>query len=120
MNIYYQNIMDHFHNPECYGKLNDFTNSCELKNLSCGDQISVYLKIENGLLQDISFEGDGCAISQAAASMFLSEIVGKTTQEILELDKQFILDLMEMHLSPVRLKCALLCMEAVKKAILDQ
>ena len=120
MNIYYQNIMDHFHNPECYGKLSEFTHSCELKNLSCGDQIVVFLKIENGILKDISFEGDGCAISQAAASMFLSEIIGKSTKEILALDKQFILDLIEMHLSPVRLKCALLCMEAVQKAILSQ
>ena len=119
MNIYYQNIMDHFHNPECYVKLTDYTTCFELKNLSCGDQIKVYLKLEGDILKDVSFEGEGCAISQAAASMFLSEIIGKSKKEILDLDKQFILDLIEMHLSPVRLKCALLCMEAVKKAILS-
>ncbi len=117
MNIYLQNVMDHFHNPECYGKLADYTHSFAIKNLSCGDKIQVYLRIQANKLEQVSFEAEGCAISVAAASMFLSEIQGMEVPKILLLDKQFILDLLEMDLSPMRLKCALLCMEAVKKAI---
>ena len=109
--------MDHFHDPECKGVLKDADSQFEKKNVSCGDHIRIFVKVSDGKLLDAKFEGDGCAISQATASILLSEVIGLDTKKILEMDAKSIQELIEMQLSPVRLKCALLSLEVLQEAI---
>lgn len=112
-----QNILDHYRDPENTGALEDATYVQKEHNPLCGDKITVYLLMENDLVKDVSFEGEGCAISQAAMSMFSEEIKGMTKSEIMPLNKDFIVDLMGIELSPTRLKCALLGLQAVQNAM---
>lgn len=117
VNLEMQNVLDHFKDPDNYGVLNDYTHFYELKNLSCGDKITVYLDIQNNIIQRISFTGEGCAISQASMSMLSEEIKGMNLQEFRKLDSQFIKNLLGMDLGPSRLKCASLGLEAVRHCL---
>ena len=112
-----QNILDHYHEPENAGVLLNATSCIELKNISCGDEITVYVQLVDGVLQDVSFQGKGCAISQAAMSMLSEEVKGMPKDQILALDKDFVLELLGIEVGPVRLKCALLGMQALKQAL---
>lgn len=87
-----------------------------MQNLSCGDEIIVYLKITNGLVEQVGYEAEGCAISIAAASMLSDELAGKSVSEILKLDLEYMLSLMGIPLTMSRYKCATLGLEAVKAA----
>lgn len=115
--IYMQNILEHYHKPENYGELEDFTNTFVLKNSSCGDVIEVWLKVEEGVIVNVGFEGQGCAISQASMSILSEELKGQKVEDILKIDKDFLLELLGISLSPTRLKCALMSIEAVKKSL---
>lgn len=117
VNSQMQNVLDHFKDPENYGVLKDYTHSFELKNLSCGDKIHVYLKLENNKIVEFSYTGEGCAISQATTSMLSEQIIGLTLEEFLKIDSQFIKNLLDMDLGPSRLKCATLGLEATRKAL---
>ena len=115
--IYMQNILDHFHNPENYGCIAEFTHSFEVKNLSCGDVLKVWLLVEDSLVKKIGFEGNGCAISQASMSILGEELLGMNVEEISKLDKDYLVGLLGIELSHTRLKCALMSLEVVKKAL---
>lgn len=115
--IYMQNILDHYKNPHHEGKLKDFTSSHEEKNTLCGDTISVTLRLEKGILKDAKFQGVGCAVSQAAISMLLDEVIGMKKEKIMKLKKDDVLEMLGITLGPVRLKCALLGLETLHKAI---
>ncbi|MBT5346664.1 iron-sulfur cluster assembly scaffold protein [bacterium] len=112
-----QNVLDHFKDPENYGVLENYTHSYELKNLSCGDTVHVYLLVEDNIIKNFSFTGEGCAISLASASMLSDEIIGLTIDEFLKIDSNFIKNLVKMDLGPSRLKCATMTLEATRKAI---
>lgn len=116
-NIYMQNILDHFKNPENYGVLEGADVVQKEHNPLCGDKLTVYLVFDGDVLKDVQFEGNGCAISQAAMSMLTEEIKSKTKAEILALDKDFIMGVLGIQLSPTRLKCALLSLQAVHNGI---
>ncbi len=115
--MYREHIMDHFRNPRNYGHLT----SCSFKhkefNPLCGDEISVEIKLNGDIIEDISFVGRGCSISQASASMVTEELKGKTIQEVKSLDRNFVLGLLNIEITPVRLKCALLSLCAVKEGV---
>lgn len=115
--MYMQNILDHFKNPENYGELKDANVVQVEHNPLCGDKITVYMLFDGEVLKDIHFIGNGCAISQAAMSMLSDEIKGKTKADILALDKDFVTNLLGIDLSPSRLKCALLSLQAVHNGI---
>jgi len=111
------NILDHYENPRHRGKLDDATVSIKGGNPGCGDIIEAYLKLdENERIVDASFDGEGCTISQAAASILSEQIIGKTLQEVKDMDHtQFIEDLgREVVIN--RLKCATLALNTVKAA----
>jgi nitrogen fixation NifU-like protein len=116
-NIYMQNILDHFHDPENYGELEGADKHVVEYNPLCGDKIEVYLNIENEIIKAAQFTGEGCAISQATMSMLSSEIIGKNVTEVRLLGKDFIVDMLGIELSPTRLKCALLSLQAVHNAL---
>ena len=87
--LYQELILDHYRNPRNNGKLENA--SCEINghNPLCGDQIKIYLKIENNIIKDISFDGSGCAISTASASIMTESVKGKTLEEAKALFEKF-------------------------------
>ena len=77
MDLYAYQILDHYKQPRNYGVLEGADASSEQANLSCGDNIVMYLKVDEGVLRNIKFTGDGCAISKATASMLTEKLVGR-------------------------------------------
>ena len=112
--LYRDNIIDHYQNPRNYGTLEHPDISYEDSNPVCGDEIRMDLKIQDGRVVDARFNGHGCSISQASASMLTEEIIGKTLEEVKQIDKQYLLELLGIPLGPVRLKCALLSLKVLK------
>jgi len=87
--LYQQVILDHNKKPRNFRKMEGATNSAEGHNPLCGDQLTVYLDLENGSVEDVSFEGSGCAISKASASMMTQAVKGKSKEQAEELFKEF-------------------------------
>ena len=112
--LYRDNIIDHYQNPRNYGTLENPDISYEDSNPVCGDEIRLDLKVEDGRVIDARFSGHGCSISQASASMLTEDIIGKTLEEVKQIDKQYLLDMLGIPLGPVRLKCALLSLKVLK------
>src|SRR5215472_4749607 len=111
------NLLDHYYNPRHRGPMPDATVSIKGGNPGCGDLITAHLKLDKDeRIVDASFEGEGCTISQAAASILSEQIIGKTLTEVNEMDHtQFIEDLgREVVIN--RLKCATLALNTVKAA----
>ena len=116
--FYREIIIDNYKNPSHRGQLEQKDYSFEDENPLCGDFIHVDLTLdENQKVKDAVFSGHGCAISQASADLLLDAIRGKTLDEVKRLNKQDVLDLLGIELSPVRLKCALLPLKVVKAAV---
>src|SRR5215212_4957894 len=107
--LYRENILDHYKQPRNWGELPDADLEFEDSNPLCGDELRVQLKLgDDGKIADIAFSGQGCAISQASASLASEEVKGMTPDELLKLDRDFILELLGIDISATRLKCALL------------
>ena len=115
--MYKENILDHFKNPRNFGKLSGAQASAKEVNTLCGDEITVEIKVKAGEISDVKFHGQGCAISQAAASILTEEVKGKRIEEVLKLEKEDILKMLGIPISPTRLKCALLSLYAIKNSI---
>lgn len=116
--IYRQFILDLYKNPLNKKKLEDFDVEEKGLNPSCGDEIIVQIKFsENGNIKDIGYQGDGCAISQASASLITDEIKGKKIEEILKFTEKEIFDLLGKEIIYTRKKCAMLSLDTIKKAL---
>lgn len=115
--IYQEVILDHYHNPQNHGVLSNPSYSITVNNPLCGDKITMAIIIANDQVHEIKFTGEGCAISIAASSMLTQYAKGKTKEELRQLDKDFIIAMLGIALSPNRLKCALLPLEALKKLL---
>ena len=113
--IYREQIIDLYQNPLNYGELEAADWSYEEDNPLCGDVIRIDVKLdENGRVADIAWSGDGCAISQASASLLTDEMRGKTLEEVRNFDKDELLELIGIPLSMARVKCALLSLKVLK------
>jgi nitrogen fixation NifU-like protein len=116
--LYRENILDHYRNPRNKGRLEHPTHTHEEHNPLCGDVVRIDLHVnEEDVIDQVRFEGEGCAISQASASMLTEMLEGKTLEEAKKLSKEDILEAMGIQIGPVRLKCALLSLKVLKAGI---
>jgi len=108
--MYRQQILDHYRNPRNYGEIEDPTFTHVGENPMCGDTIEmdVVLDDDEETIRNVAFRGDGCAISQASASMLSEELHGMTVAELRELDRDDVIDMLGVDISPMRVKCAVL------------
>ncbi|MFP9192325.1 iron-sulfur cluster assembly scaffold protein [Natronosalvus vescus] len=112
--MYRQQILDHYKSPRNYGELEDPTFTHVGENPMCGDEIRMDVRLaddgddDQAVIERVAFSGDGCAISQAAASMLSTELPGTTVDELLEMDRDDIVDMLGVEISPMRIKCAVL------------
>lgn len=115
--MYRENILDHYKNPHNKGEIENAEIKFTENNPLCGDVITINLKLNDHKVDDIKFSGQGCAISQAATSMLTDEISGKTLEEIKNIKREDVVNLLGIDVGPVRTKCAVLGLVAIKEGI---
>ena len=119
--MYREVILEHYKHPHNAGTLEAADISHEDSNPLCGDRIRIDMAVADGAVADIRFQGRGCAISQAAASLLTDEIKGKTLDEVRAFSKDDMLELIGIPLdkNPVRIKCALLALKTLKSGVYE-
>jgi nitrogen fixation NifU-like protein len=113
--FYRELIVERYKTPHFRGELDPNDISFEDDNPACGDHIRIDVRLdENQVVTEALFSGEGCAISQASADLLLESIIGKKIEDVKELDKEHILEMLGIELGPVRIKCALLPLKVLK------
>ena len=118
MALYSEKVMDHFRNPRNVGVLEDANGIGEVGNAKCGDIMKIYLKIKEGVIEDVKFETFGCGSAIASSSMATELIKGKPLSQALTLTNQAVTEALD-GLPAHKIHCSVLAEEAIKKAILD-
>lgn len=136
--LYRQVIMDHYKNPRNRGSIDGDTVTVDMNNPTCGDRIQLQMQVENGLVKEAKFEGEGCSISMSSASMMTQAIKGKKIEEAMKLSSIFSdmmlgreIDEADMDLGdiealqgvskfPARIKCATLAWKAMEKGVREE
>lgn len=131
MNLYREEILEHYKDPQNFGKPKKFTHSSKLTNPFCGDEIEIFLQISscckaapgqkilchNSQITDVSFSGIGCAISIASTSILTEFIKGKSVNELTSFTESDMLELLNLQVSETRKKCALLGYSALRDSL---
>ncbi|WP_115865313.1 Fe-S cluster assembly sulfur transfer protein SufU [Halorussus litoreus] len=114
--MYRQQILDHYKNPRNCGEIEEPTYTHAGENPMCGDEIRIDVELDDDeeVIERVAFRGDGCAISQASASMLTGKLQGMTVVEMQELDRDDVVDMLGVDISPMRIKCAVLAEKVVQ------
>jgi nitrogen fixation NifU-like protein len=115
--LYREVILDHYKNPRGHGVIDGPDAEAEGQNPLCGDEVSIAVSFEGDTIADVKFQGRGCAISQAATSMLMDMVKGRSAEEVASMSREELLDEVGIPLTPVRLKCALLGLGVLKVAL---
>lgn len=115
--LYREEILNHYHSPQNCQKPSRFDYSANFANSLCGDKITVYIQIKNQKISKIYYQIKGCAISVYSASLLSEKLRNKTISQIMNISNDEILTLLKLTLTPIRAKCALLPIMAIKKAL---
>ena len=117
--LYREVILDHYKNPRGHGALEPSDAHAEGQNPLCGDEVSIFVRFgaDGDTIDEIGFEGRGCAISQAATSMLTEMVKGRKASEVADLPKEDLLEEIGIPLTPIRLKCAILGLGVLKVAL---
>ena len=116
--LYREQIIDRYKNPHYRGELNPYDIGYEDDNPLCGDKIRIEIRIDKSdFITEAVFGGRGCSISQASADLVIEAIIGKSLEEVKQMTKEDILDMLGIELGPVRLKCALLPLKVLKAGV---
>lgn len=114
---YREYILDHYRNPRNYGRLEHPDAHAEDSNPLCGDQLAIDLQIEGDKVTAVRFQGRGCAISQASASMLSEMIEGRPVEDVIQLGKDDVLEALGIPISPARMKCAFLSLRVLHRSL---
>jgi len=115
--LYRDYILDHYKQPRNFGELDPHDHAAHDHNPLCGDEMGVHIRVADGRIADLRFHGQGCAISQAAASIASDEYVGMDVAEVGGLDADWVIDLLGIPISATRRKCALLNLKVMRGAV---
>jgi nitrogen fixation NifU-like protein len=117
--MYREVILDHYKNPRGHGLIEDADAHADGQNPLCGDEVSIYVSFEpdGETIDEVKFKGRGCAISQAATSMLMEMVRGRSATEVATLPRDELLEEIGIPLTPIRLKCALLGLSTLKLAL---
>jgi nitrogen fixation NifU-like protein len=117
--LYREVILDHYKNPRGHGLIEGADAQAEGENPLCGDEVTISVRFgaDGETIEDVGFEGRGCAISQAATSMLTELVKGRTAGEVAGLPKEELLEEIGIPLTPIRLKCAILGLGVLKVAL---
>lgn len=115
--IYREYLMQHFKNPHNRGIIDSPTVEIVQKNPMCGDIISMQINVSKNVIEDIKFDGAACAVTTASSSILTDAIKGKTLEEVKNIQKEDLMDMLGIDLTTSRVKCAMLPLEAVKNLI---
>ena len=116
--MYSEKVMDHFENPRNVGEIPDANGVGTVGNAKCGDIMRMYLKVENGVIEDVKFKTFGCGAAIATSSMATEMVKGKTIKEALQLTNKAVAEALD-GLPPVKMHCSLLAEEAIHAAVED-
>ena len=118
MATYSEKVMDHFQNPRNVGEIEDANGVGEVGNMKCGDIMKMYMRIENDVIEDVSFKTFGCGAAIATSSMATELVKGKRVDEALKLTNSAVVEALE-GLPPVKMHCSVLAEQAIKSALSD-
>ena len=117
MDAHYRDfILEHYKSPRNFGELEEHDLEWHDHNPLCGDELGVHIRVEDGKIAELRFHGQGCAISQAAASITSEELVGLELKEIPQLPAEWAVEQLGIDISPARRKCALLSLKVMRGA----
>ena len=116
--LYSEKVMDHFRNPRNVGVIEDANGIGEVGNAKCGDIMKMYLKIEDGIIEDVKFETFGCGSAIASSSMATELIKGKPIEDAMKLTNEAVAEALD-GLPDYKMHCSVLAEEAIKSALDD-
>ncbi len=116
--MYSEKVMDHFANPRNVGEIENASGVGQVGNAKCGDIMKIYLKIENGIIEDVKFKTFGCGAAVATSSMATELIIGKTLDEAQKITNKAVMEALD-GLPPAKVHCSVLAEEAIAAAIFD-
>ncbi len=117
LELYQENVLDYYKNPRNKCEIEEYTHTARELNPLCGDELTIYLNVKEGIVQEVGFQGTGCAISQAAISMLTEKLVGMNVVDMKKIGKEDIYGMLGIPVSYTREKCALLSKKVLHKSL---